>query len=599
MRRAALLAIALLPAMSWAQAPTGDPKAPKPSDPKSTPQSSDPQVDPPGDLGARALDDDDKPAEPADPGDDAQEPPEEPAEPKNDPLAIPDEIKDRIGVGDEAPRNGAIGSVTRRFRGYYEEERGDYRLRLIPPLYMEHTRGLAQRDEATGKSKEDVEGLYGLLYYRRRSLKLDADVVFPAVWRFREDQRQTLIAGPFVHQEAPADQEGRATHTNWLAPLVFEGIRKDGGYLHLPLLLTATNWREKSAFTWIGPYLRIRNEQSVDHGLFPFFLHGDNHHQDGARRSYTLIPPALFFQRYRELQNERLTIVGPYYHRTNNLRSITNVLPLVWHIEGKPETGGVRESHTTVFPLFHYGRSEEKSLLVTPGYVRRVTAEADTLITPLVSIASARHGRTQLIAAGPIVPLFYNYADQDTGLRWTGLFPLAMHLHSPRGTTLATPLFVTDRNYGVNRTNWVFPNLVWGTSTKGWHTEFYPIVFAGRSGESRHTVVAPLYWDFSSPKSRQTVGFPLFWRFTNTESRSVTQVVANTVYLERHVRGGQDWEFHFAPLFSYGRSPRGHFWNVLFGLAGYSRKGDDAYVRALWIPFQVDSAGNKKNVAHR
>lgn len=561
----------------------GDPATgkPAPSDP------ADPKGDPTGD-----------PADPGDPGDDPRAGRNAgPAPTPVDPLKVPDEIKDRLGVGDEQLRNGAVGPVSRRLRPYYEESRGDYRLRLVPPLYLEHTRGLPQRDQPAGTVQPDTEGLYGLLYYRRRSLHVDADVVFPAFWRLREDQRTTTVLGPLVHQEESASATARATHANWFAPLVFEGIRKDGGYFHLPIALTLTKWSEKSAFTLVGPYLRIRKERSVDQGLFPFFLHGDNHDQDGARRSYTLVPPALFFKRDRELDDSHLTIVGPVYRETNLKRSITNVLPLFWHIDGKPESGGMQESHTTLLPFFHYGRSEEKSLFVLPGYLRRVTATSDTMLTPLVSFASTRRGKTNLFAAGPLVPLVFNYSDKDTGLRWTGAFPLFLSEHSPRGYTLATPLFVTDRNYGVNRNNWAFPNLFWGNSNKGWHAAFAPLVFAGRSEKSTHTVLAPLFWDFASPKTRTTIGFPVYWRFAKPETRSITQVAGNTVYIERHVRGGQDWQFHVAPVFSYGRSPTGHFWNILFGLAGYSRKGDDAYVRALWIPFHVSGGGKKPAVA--
>lgn len=643
-----LAAVCWTPA-AWAQTPaaSGKPAAPKPAAPAGKPGAAKPAASKPGGKPPASTDPDttappagtppaqpkpnaiddalaDDPQKPLDAKGDAGAPPTDPADPSQptgepgdpgdddphappqgaaatpvDPLAVPDEIKDRIGVGDEAPRAGAVGSVSRRLRPYYEETRGDYRLRLVPPLYLEHTRGLPQRDQPSGSAQPDTEGLYGLLYYRRRSLHVDADLVFPALWRLREDQRHTLVLGPFVHQEQAASATSRATHANWLAPLVFEGVQKDGGYMHVPLALTLASWKEKSAFTLVGPYLRLRKERSVDQGLFPLFWHGDNHDPDGARRSYTLIPPVLFFKRDRELEDSHLTIVGPVYRETNPKRAITNVLPLFWHISGKPESGGMQESHTTLLPFFHYGRSEEKSLLVLPGYLRRVTAQSDTMLTPFVSFASTRKGKTNLFAAGPVVPLFFNYSDKDIGLRWTGAFPFVYTGHSPRGYTLATPLFVTDRNYGINRNNWVFPNVFWGSSNKGWHAALAPIVFAGRSEKSTHTVIAPLFWDFASPTSRTTIGFPVYWRFAKPETRSITQVAGNTVYVERHVRGGQDWEFHVAPVFSYGRSPGGHFWNILFGLAGYSRKGEDAYVRALWIPFHVRGSGGsqKKPVA--
>lgn len=54
-------------------------------------------------------------------------------------------------------------------------------------------------------------------------------------------------------------------------------------------------------------------------------------------------------------------------------------------------------------------------------------------------------------------------------------------------------------------------------------------------------------------------------------------------------RRALDWSFHVLPVFSYGANPNGYYWNVLFGLAGYERNGQYAYVKTLWLPITVDS----------
>ena len=42
------------------------------------------------------------------------------------------------------------------------------------------------------------------------------------------------------------------------------------------------------------------------------------------------------------------------------------------------------------------------------------------------------------------------------------------------------------------------------------------------------------------------------------------------------------------PLVSYGAMPKGHWWNFLFGFAGYTHDTDGSKtVRALWIPIKV------------
>jgi hypothetical protein len=492
-----------------------------------------------------------------------------------DPLAIPEALKAQVGSDAEPRPYGAQGEVARKYFPYYEEQRGDYRMRLLPPLFLEHTRNV-------GTAAQDQESLFALLYYRRRSPKVDADVVFPLAWRVRERDNHVLVLGPFAHREAPQE------HDNWIAPLVFQGARKDGGYFHMPLLLTTSHWNPASAFTMVGPYFRDRTGTDVDWGVAPLFFHGDNGNADGARNTYTLIPPLLFYQREKEAEGRSFTLVGPVIAESTPKRNIFDIAPLFFQITGKPQTGGIRESHTTLFPFFHYGHTEEESLFVLPGYLRKLTPTSDTMLTPFYSRATTRNGATRFTAAGPVLPLFMNYADGDTGLQWSSLFPFFFHSSSPRGFSYATPLFAHSRSYGESRTTWVFPTIVTSTDTKGWETDIHPIVYTGRSGNSSHTVVAPFFWDFKGAGGRTTVGFPLYWRLSDYETGSIGQLAGNTLYLEKRVRGGTDWSFHFFPLFSYGREPEGYFWNVLFGLAGYTRKGADAYVRALWVPIHVD-----------
>ena len=97
------------------------------------------------------------------------------------------------------------------------------------------------------------------------------------------------------------------------------------------------------------------------------------------------------------------------------IRSIFDVAPFYFHIVGKPETGGVVEEHTTLFPFFHYGYSEDESLFVLPGYLRRTTKTVDTMLSLVYSHATTRSGATSMTAAGPIVPLWFDYHDKDIG----------------------------------------------------------------------------------------------------------------------------------------------------------------------------------------
>ena len=529
-------------------------------------------------VGPRGSNPDDEPPQGASP---ASRPLDEPtAITPTDPLAIPEGVGERVGSDYDGRPPSAEGSVQRSFYGVYEERRGDYRLRLVPPLYLEHTRGL---DPKTGETtpQTDKESLTALVYYRRRSPDWDADVLFPLAWRVRDRQNHVLVLGPLAHREAPGE------HDNWIAPLVFQGKRKDGGYFHSPLVLTTSHWDEKGAFTIAGPYFRDRTGRDVDMGVAPLYFHGDNGDEDGARKTYSVIPPLLYFHREREYDESKLTVVGPVISMANPKRTVFDIAPLLFTINGRPETGGVPEFHYTLFPLFHYGRDPEKSLFVLPGYLRRVTRTADTLVTPFYTHATTRNKATSLTVVGPLLPIYYRNTDADIGYSALGIFPFYYGSNSPTGRTFATPLFARTENFNVSRTTWVFPNLLFSSDVKGWEVDVLPVAFLGRSEKSSHTVLAPFFWDFASPKGRTTIGFPAVWRFAETADDSVTQVVLNTLYRQKRVAGGLDWQFHLLPVFSYGQSPTGSWANLFFGLLGYDHDGPTTKVKAFWLPITV------------
>jgi hypothetical protein len=539
-----------------------------------------------GASGAGGDDDDDQGPSPS-----ARPASEPTARAPSDPLAIPEGIETRIGSDAEGAPPPAEGATTRKYFPWFEQRTGDARVRLVPPLYLEHARGLDPQTGAT-TARTDSESLSGMVYYRRRSPTFDADVLFPLAWRVRDRENRVLALGPIAHREAPGE------HDNWLAPLVFEGKRKTGGYFHSPALLTTSHWDEKGAFTLVGPYFRDRSGSDVDWGVAPFVFHGDNGDVDGNRKKYTLLPPLLYFNRTRELTQDSLTVVGPVVMTETPKRSVFDVAPLFFYIKGRPETGGVKESHLTLFPLFHYGESPEQKLFVLPGYLRRITPTSDTMLTPFYSHATTRNRATSLDVAGPILPVFWRKTDVDVGFKSLGIFPFYYGSHDPTGEVLATPLFARFESYNVSRTYWAFPNIVHVRDTKGWETDIHPIVYVGRSDKDSHTVFAPLYWDFASKKSRTTIGFPLLWRFADREEGSVTQVAGNTLYREkRRAGGGQDWEFHVLPLLSFGETPTGHWWNVLFGLAGYDHDEGVKKIKAFWLPIEIGRDAPPKGVA--
>src|SRR5262249_23699827 len=152
-------------------------------------------------------------------------------------------------------------------------------------------------------------------------------------------------------------------------------------------------------------------------------------------------------------------------------RTIFDLAPIFFSINGKPETGGVKESHYTLFPLFHWGKSPEQELFVLPGYLSRVTKTVDTKITPFYTHSTTRNGATPPTRPAPPLPIYYRNTDVDIGYSAIGIFPLFYRSTAPTGNTFAIPLFARSERYNVSRTYWFFPTIVYDRSVTGWEVD--------------------------------------------------------------------------------------------------------------------------------
>ena len=487
----------------------------------------------------------------------------EPALPA-DPLSMTDATKKRIGTS--ADKDVPQGTTQQRtytlIPPYLEEKSGQYRFRTIFPVWAER--------EQPG----DTASVYGMAYYRRRSLKLDADVLFPLFWKWREDKDNTTIVGPFGRHTGPD-----ATDT-FFAPLFFHGTRKDGFYLTIPPLLTSLKTDAHGGHSVVGPGFCFwkggstcnpETADSISYGIFPLYFAGKDEHT-----RYELALPLLHYYRYEELDQSWLNVYGPVVRAHWPDKEAFHVAPFYLH------TWGANEDHVTIPPLlFHYGYKGNSNLLVTPLFIK---ANGEKGEKTFVTWGYARHrGRTEL---DMITPFYWRYEDPDAKLERKILFPFLYSSQSPRESNVAFfPFYAHFRRYGLSETTFITPLFSHTKSVTGWETNLYPLVWVGRDREHSHTVVAPFFFDFVTPSSRTTIGFPVFWRFQ--EGNTVSQLVLNTYYREKKLRTGLDWEFHVFPFFSYGESPNGHFWNVLFGLAGYSRSGAATKMRVFWAPITL------------
>lgn len=486
-----------------------------------------------------------------------------------DPLALPPDVEKRIGTSyDKDDEHGRGTKTERDFYGlYYQEKSGNYRFRTLFPLWAER------------KMPNDRASLFGF-YYNRRSTNVDADVLFPFFWKLRDGNTHTTIALPFMHRERKATAEVPGRHDNWFAPLFFEGSSTDGsGYFHVPPLLTFTQHTARGGFNLAGPLFckwrggpscDPRTTDDIDLGIAPLYFYGRD-----ENREYELIPPLLHYYRYSDIGDKSLNIWGPVMMEHSPESDVFNILPLFWRNWGK------NESHTTVFPLFHYGYKGRENLIITPLFLNSTGEEGEKTF---VTWGYARYrGRTEL---DMFTPLVWLYRDPDIGLDRKIILPFVYRSSSPRSSdTVVFPFYARFNKPGLSDTTWITPLFRTTKDTTGWETDLFPIFYAGRSNRSTHLVVAPFLWDFASPRSRTTLALPFFFRFA--DDQTVSQLALNTYYRQRKVPGGTDWEFHFFPLFSYGQSPTGYWWNLMYGLAGYSEDGTTSKVRAFYIPIKL------------
>ncbi len=499
----------------------------------------------------------------------------------DDPLTIPPSVAEKIGsnLALEEQELGRKPETLRRFYGvYYSEQSGGYGYQMtLPPLWVHREQPSRTRPEV-----RDDASLYGLFYYHRRSAERADDVLFPLFynWRDRVARSRTTVVGPFVDRKTPDESD------RWLAPLWFRGHRKDGGYTLVPPLLYYDHRDAEGGFNLVGPgfcsfrggrHCDTRTAEDIDLGLVPFYFFGQN-----RDHLYELIPPLVHYYSYNDRDLSYVNIWGPYYRSHTQKRDLLHVLPMYWSL-WRPNGG----RHTTVFPFYHWGHEGNAWLFANPLFL---LANAEDGARTFVTWGYARHrGRTSL---DMITPFYWHYQDPDIHLDQHLLFPFLYSRTSPRESTQAFfPFWAHSERYSISETTWITPFFQHTHDLTGWTTNIHPILYLGRDAKQSHTVVAPVFFDFAGTESRATVAFPFYWRFSDLSS--VTQLVGNVYYGEKKLTRGLDWQVHIFPLFSYGESPGGHFWNVLFGLAGYTRDGENTKARVLWIPIPLSRSASE------
>jgi hypothetical protein len=506
-----------------------------------------------------------------------------------DPAAMSDSARAEIGTDGDVETPAPTPVTKHGFYGfYYFEESLTERYRLAFPFWAERLRKVPSLTDPT-KLETDRASAYGGFYYNRRGPKNADDILFPLFWNLRDPSQQAraTVVGPFVNRRTP-----KATD-DWLFPLYMTGTREHGGYTVVPPLLTSLHSDDKGGFNLVGPAYcswsggkkcDTRTATDIELGIVPFYFFGQN-----QQKLYEVVPPLLHYYSHTSRNDSWLNVWGPYFRGYKGIRPDSNprdffhFLPLYYSIWGK------KERHTTLLPFFHVGHKShageigktDESLHITPFFLNQV---GETGAKTFVTWGYARHrGTTEL---DMISPLYWQYRHPSIGLDRKLFFPFLYTNTSPRESTVAfIPFFGYRERFGISKSTWITPLFNYRTHLEGWAFALNPLLYFGQDGDAKHNVVAPVYFDFKSNTARSTVVFPLFWRFGQTDS--TTTLVANVLHREKRRANGTEWEVHILPVFSFGGQPDGHFWNLLFGLTGYSQVGSKSTMRLFYMPIEL------------
>jgi hypothetical protein len=480
--------------------------------------------------------------------------------------------------------------------------------------------------------------------YYLRSPELNADVTAGLVWSLRGPDRNTLIIGPGYGHHRGKDW-GAA-----LVPLFSAGSYSGHWHLVMPALLTWLDSTDKSHRRVVALYYDVKKKNVRWRGLAPLVWskQGDQggftvlpplywrFTQEDPLEYTTVVPP---FYHVRTKDTSRWALMPLLWHKKSpELRATTIPLTLFHFARGPNE-------FRLVTPLLAYlsDKKANTKLWFTPVYQRGRGDKNFDSVAPFYFHTWDHRDMSH----GLYVPPFY-WHWEDPANRYTTVLPVFLrNVREGISDTWLTPLIGRKRSHEKDaQTWWTLPTFHWGWQPDEWFFNIHPIAYVGRDKEADHTVALPLYFDFHNKKedARRTAVFPLWWDFRIAKSKKHNRVlfpfyydtrnddkqryykigfpfywdfdfrdrqerytitfpfhgrgihgdrtrhyVLNTMYEPAH---GVDrtWQFHCFPFTARGGSKNSKWWSVLYGLAGYERRGNFRRMQIFWIPIQLSKA---------
>lgn len=510
---------------------------------------------------------------------------------------------------------------------YVRDRHGDVTTTAFFPFYFD-------RQNRAGRER------FILPYYYRREAKRQTDVALGLVWSFRGPERNTFVLPPlYTHRQGKDWGFG-------LLPLISTG--NFGGHYHtvIPPLLTWFDGNDKTHRWIVGPYYDVQTASARWRGLAPLVWS-----KSDEAGSFTVVPPLFWrftesdpfeattvvppFYYTRRKDESKWGLVPLLFRKDSpEIHATTIPLALFHHARGPNE-------FRLITPLLAYlNDKREGSLLITPLYQRgRGDKNFDAVAPLFIRTWDLRDNSRGLY----LPPIYYHW--EDPANRTNVVFPFfGRQERDGISDGWLTPLVGHHQNFEQHTSTWwVAPTFHYGESPSGYQFNIHPLFYLQREKERRHTLLAPLFFDFQNDRERtrrmaitplywdfvngkeskhnrvifpfywgfdngkrqrhHTVGFPFYWDldFRDRQERYTVAFPAyarskvgertrhfalNTMYEHSSDKEGR-WQFHFFPLFARGGSKNDRWWNVLYGLAGYDRRGTHRRVQVLWLPFEL------------
>ncbi len=412
-------------------------------------------------------------------------------------------------------------------------------------------------------------GVFPLLFAGGGDGKKSHFVLFPFVWRFRDDKRTTTVALNYLHRT-----EGPQT-TDALFPLFH--YRRGGADTSFTLLPLVHYRRTATTSTFVSPLAAwTRTPERKAGVIIPYFWY------QSARISASGVPP-LYFDVTRHETGERTRLIGPYFQLDAPGQRTRALFPLWAHYKGPSDSG------TFIFPTYFRRRTDA-------GY------RLDTIFPLYWRSTWPGHSTT---VVGP----FFHHGAPDG--HSTGLLPLFVYSTNAHRRFLATLLFVRHSNFDTGTTRTFSPLYFSSYRRDGYTSVFFPLWWAGGDKTGDHRVFFPLYWHFGSTRenwsfnlagpllwshngSRRTRGLmPIAW-YSRDEQNGVASNAVLPLFYERHgradrmvltlpfgFRSAPDRGWFYAGPFVYKNTWNTTFWTLFPLWFSHTDKVTEAHTRVV------------------